>query len=77
MALKVWEKSKKCHVDCTATNGVAWMIIPWYHGFGGVKDVTTTFILDIGMPGVRTDEPSGYGHVSNKIYWMDRLPNFF
>ena len=29
------------------------------------------------MPKVRADEPSGYGHVSTKIYWMDRLPNFF
>ena len=26
------------------------------------------------MPGVRTDEPSGYGHVSNKSYWMDTSP---
>ena len=39
--------------------------------------MTTTFILDIGMPGVQKDQPSGYGQVSTKIYWMDRLPNFF
>ena len=61
------KKSNKCHVDCTATNGVAWMTIPCFYGFEAVKDVTTTFTLDIGMLGVRTDEPSGYGLVSKNI----------
>ena len=28
------------------------------------------------MPVVQTNEPSGYGLVSTKFYWMDRLPNF-
>ena len=43
------KKRNKCHVDCTATKRVAWLVIAWPHGFWRVKDITTTFIVSIGM----------------------------
>ena len=49
------KKRNKCHVDCTARKRVSWLVIPWHHGFGRVKDIATTFIFYIGMPVVWTD----------------------